>query len=126
MTREPNSTGTYLVRISRGVGAALPRYFRWTARKFPASRFLAEQGAKAVIPSTTSRSQPIPYSKRLYRQRNLIERMFAPSQGLPPYRYPLRQARKKFPRWRLHCRSRNLVAQLSPDSSITVAVSEEF
>jgi transposase len=33
--------------------------------------------AKAVIPSTTSRSQPIPYDKRLYRQRNLIERMFA-------------------------------------------------
>ena len=38
---------------------------------------LAEQGAEAVIPSTTSRSQPIPYSKMLYRQRNLIERMFA-------------------------------------------------
>nr|WP_225649618.1 IS5 family transposase [Bradyrhizobium australafricanum] len=38
---------------------------------------LAEHGAKAVIPSTTSRSQPIPYSKRLYRRRNLIERMFA-------------------------------------------------
>ncbi|WFU46036.1 transposase (plasmid) [Bradyrhizobium sp. CB82] len=38
---------------------------------------LAEQGAQAVIPSTTSRSQPIPYSKRLFRQRNLIERMFA-------------------------------------------------
>jgi transposase len=33
--------------------------------------------AKAVIPSTTSRRQPIPYDKRLYRQRNLIERMFA-------------------------------------------------
>jgi transposase len=38
---------------------------------------LAEQGAEAVIPSTTSRRQPIPYSKMLYRQRNLIERMFA-------------------------------------------------
>jgi transposase len=33
--------------------------------------------AKAVIPSTTSRRQPIHYDKRLYRQRNLIERMFA-------------------------------------------------
>jgi transposase len=40
-------------------------------------QLLADQRAKAVIPSTTSRSQPIPYSKRLYRQRNLIERMFA-------------------------------------------------
>jgi transposase len=38
---------------------------------------LAQQGTKAVIPSTASRSQPIPYSKKLYRQRNLIERMFA-------------------------------------------------
>jgi transposase len=40
-------------------------------------RLLAGQGAKAVIPSTTSRNRPIPYNKALYRQRNLIERMFA-------------------------------------------------
>ena len=40
-------------------------------------RLLAEQGAKAVIPSTLSRRQPIPYSRTIYRQRNLIERMFA-------------------------------------------------
>lgn len=40
-------------------------------------RLLAERGAKAVIPSTLSRRQPIPYSKTIYRQRNLIERMFA-------------------------------------------------
>ena len=40
-------------------------------------QLLADQGAKAVIPSTTSRRQPIPYDKTLYRQRNVIERMFA-------------------------------------------------
>ena len=40
-------------------------------------QLLAEQGAKAVIPSTLSRRQPIPYSKAIYRQRNLIERMFS-------------------------------------------------
>ena len=40
-------------------------------------RLLAGQGAKAVIPSTTSRNRPIPSNKALYRQRNLIERMFA-------------------------------------------------
>lgn len=40
-------------------------------------QLLADQGAKAVIPSTTSRSRPIPYNKSLYRQRNLIERMFS-------------------------------------------------
>lgn len=40
-------------------------------------QLLADQGAKAVIPSTTSRSQPIRYNRTLYRERNLIERMFA-------------------------------------------------
>jgi transposase len=40
-------------------------------------QLLANQGAKAVIPSTASRNQPIPYNKAIYRQRNLIERMFA-------------------------------------------------
>ena len=37
---------------------------------------LAEQGAEAVIPTTSSRKQPIPYDAVAYRQRNLIERMF--------------------------------------------------
>ena len=40
-------------------------------------QLLAEQGAKAVIPSTLSRRQPIPYSKAITRQRKLIERMFS-------------------------------------------------
>ena len=38
---------------------------------------LAAQRAKAVIPSTASRHHPIPYNKAVYRQRNVIERMFA-------------------------------------------------
>jgi transposase len=40
-------------------------------------QLLAGQRAKAVIPSTASRRAPIPYNKTIYRQRNLIERMFA-------------------------------------------------
>ena len=32
--------------------------------------------ARAVIPSTTSRSRPIPYDKTAYRCRNRIERMW--------------------------------------------------
>jgi transposase len=40
-------------------------------------QLLAHRGAKAVIPSTESRTDPIPYNKTIYRQRNLIERMFA-------------------------------------------------
>lgn len=37
---------------------------------------LAEAGAEAVIPSTTSRRAPIPHDRVAYRQRNRIERMF--------------------------------------------------
>jgi transposase len=40
-------------------------------------QLLASRGVKAVIPSTASRNQPIPYNKTIYRERNLIERMFA-------------------------------------------------
>ena len=32
--------------------------------------------AEAVIPSTTSRRSPIPYNKRLYKQRNRVERLW--------------------------------------------------
>ena len=39
-------------------------------------RYLAERNAAAVIPSTTSRSSPIPYDEVAYRDRNRIERMW--------------------------------------------------
>jgi transposase len=35
---------------------------------------VAERGAEAVIPSSRSRSQAIPYDKDLYKERNLVER----------------------------------------------------
>jgi len=35
---------------------------------------IAERGAEAVIPSSRSRSQAIPYDKHTYRERNLVER----------------------------------------------------
>lgn len=38
---------------------------------------LAGRNIQAVIPSTTSRSTPIPYDTSLYRSRNRIERMWA-------------------------------------------------
>ena len=37
---------------------------------------VAEMGAEAVIPSTQSRSQAIPYDKHIYQERNLVERFF--------------------------------------------------
>lgn len=39
-------------------------------------RLLADIGAKAVIPSTRSRSVPIPHDPVIYRCRNRIERCF--------------------------------------------------
>ncbi len=37
---------------------------------------LAERGIEAVIPSTTSRTQPIPYDAFAYKDRNQIERFW--------------------------------------------------
>ena len=37
---------------------------------------VAERGAQAVIPSTTSRRSPIPYDRAAYRARNLVERLW--------------------------------------------------
>jgi transposase len=39
-------------------------------------RLIADSGAKAVIPSTRSRSVPIPHDPVIYRYRNRIERCF--------------------------------------------------
>jgi len=69
-------------------------------------KLLADQGAKAVIPSTSSRNQPIPYRKTIYRQRNHVR----PPEGLQKDRYTLRQARKELPSWSTHRRYSRLVA----------------
>lgn len=48
-------------------------------KAFDSDRFrarIAEAGAEAVMPSTRSRSQQIPYDKCVYQERNLIERFF--------------------------------------------------
>ena len=37
---------------------------------------LAALGAEAVIPSTRSRLQAIPYDRHIYQERNLVERFF--------------------------------------------------
>jgi transposase len=39
-------------------------------------KLIADQGAEAVIPSTTSRRAPIPYDVVAYRDRNRVERMW--------------------------------------------------
>jgi len=37
---------------------------------------VAARGAEAVIPSTATRRDPIPYDRRAYRARNLVERLW--------------------------------------------------
>lgn len=37
---------------------------------------VAAQDAEAIIPSTTSRRQPIPYDRLAYKTRNLVERLW--------------------------------------------------
>ncbi len=39
-------------------------------------RWLAERRIKAVIPSTASRRTPYPLNRRIYRRRNVVERLF--------------------------------------------------
>jgi transposase len=39
-------------------------------------RLLAERGAEAVIPSTSTRKTPIPYDPIAYKERNRVERMW--------------------------------------------------
>jgi transposase len=38
--------------------------------------WLAERNVKAVIPSTATRRTPYPLDRRIYRRRNVIERLF--------------------------------------------------
>jgi transposase len=38
--------------------------------------FIAAVGMQAVIPSKSSRKEPIPHDKELYKERNFIERCF--------------------------------------------------
>jgi transposase len=48
-------------------------------RGYDSNRFraaIANAHAEAVIPSTRSRSQAIPYDKHIYKERNLVERFF--------------------------------------------------
>jgi transposase len=39
-------------------------------------QLLAQRGAEAVIPSTASRREPIPYDVTAYKDRNRVERMW--------------------------------------------------
>jgi len=55
-------------------------------------------GATPNIPPKSNRRWKPCFSRRLYRERNLIERFFSKLKHFPPCRHPLRQARRQLPR----------------------------
>jgi transposase len=61
---------------------------------------IAVAGAQAVIANNPSRAMRIPWSKALYRERNLIERCFLRLKNFPSRRHSIRQDRFQFPRLR--------------------------
>ncbi len=59
---------------------------------------IQNQGATLNIPPKSNRRWKPRFSKRLYHERNLIERFSLQAEALPPRRHPLRQARRQLPR----------------------------
>ena len=76
---------------------------------------LKERGIKPVIPPKSNRTATIRYSsKRLYRQRNCIERAGArPPQDQPRHRHAIRSTRRELPRHAIH-RLSSLLDQILP------------
>ncbi len=46
------------------------------ARLGPFQRLIADRGAEAVIRPSSPRVRQIPYDRRVYRERNLVERLW--------------------------------------------------
>ena len=61
-------------------------------------QLIQDHGATPNIPPKSNRRWKPCFSRRLYRERNLIERFFSKAEALPPCRHPLRQARRQLPR----------------------------
>ncbi len=83
-------------------------------------RWLAERRIKAVIPSTASRRTPYPLSKRIYRRRNVIERLFC---RLKNWRRiaTIRPTCQQLPRRHRSRRHRGRMDQMSPQPSLKTA-----
>lgn len=76
--------------------------------------WLEERGTTAVIPPRKNRKVQYDYDKAIYKQRNVIERLFC-RQGLAEHRNPLRPQHQKLHGRCRPCRHRHLVALMSLD-----------
>ena len=72
--------------------------------------WLAERGTTAVIPPRKNRKVQHHYDKTVYRQRNIIERMFCRLKDWRRIAHPLRPQHQKLHRRNRPCRRRHLVA----------------
>ena len=78
--------------------------------------WLIERGATPVIPSKSNRKVQIRHDRQIYRQRNVVERMFClPLQRLAPGRHTLRPQYQDVHGYNRHRRHRHMVALMSPD-----------
>jgi transposase len=59
--------------------------------------WLARRGTTPVIPNKINRRKPFPPSKRAYRHRNSIERMFCRLKDARRIATPLQQMRRQLP-----------------------------
>jgi hypothetical protein len=74
---------------------------------------LKKRGIKAVIPPKSNRKVIIRNNKRLYCQRNWIERVIGHLKINRAIAYPTRSTRKELPRHAIH-RNRALLDQIFP------------
>jgi len=72
-------------------------------------QLLAEHAIDAVIPSIARRKPLIPYDPEVYRQRNLIERMFGRLKDFRRIATRYDKLARKLPRRRRSCRHSDLV-----------------
>jgi hypothetical protein len=79
LTRRATAVSAGVVNLAIVRPAACRSNICWPTKGYDANWLrarVAETGAAAVIPSTRSRSQAIPYDKYIYKERNLVERLF--------------------------------------------------
>ena len=80
--------------------------------------WLIERGATPVIPSKSNRKVQIRHDRQIYRQRNVVERMFClPLQRLAPGRHTLRPQYQDVHGYNRHRRHRHMRALMCPDPS---------
>jgi transposase len=70
---------------------------------------IRDQGAIPNIPNRSNRKEKFRWKKAIYRKRNHVEQLLH-AEAIPPYRHPIRQARRHFSRLHPACRYPHFLA----------------